>query len=278
MSRQITTATSGVVDTLLRWCGRTRVGVAILVVSLAGFVWVTAHDAQALRMTDFEVYVQGSSRLFAGDLYTRLYSDDHLPFTYPPFGALLLLPLALLPLTVGKIIWLGLSIVALWVAVRRVIEWAGLGAYQQAAGGLALSVTGLALWLQPVRSTLLYGQVNLILMAVLVVGLSSARPLVAGLSVGLTAGVKLIPAANVLYLAVANRYRAVAVAILNFWRRWPWGRLPASVKPGTTSPTWSSIRRARGISGARATSPSVGLSRASSAQTGCRSGWSLPRS
>ena len=278
MSRQITTATIGVVDTLLRWCGRTWVGVAILVVSLAGFVWVTAHDAQALRMTDFEVYVQGSSRLFAGDLYTRLYSDDHLPFTYPPFGALLLLPLALLPLTVGKIIWLGLSIVALWVAVRRVIEWAGLGAYQQAAGGLALSVTGLALWLQPVRSTLLYGQVNLILMAVLVVGLSSARPLVAGLSVGLTAGVKLIPAANVLYLAVANRYRAVAVAILTFLATVALGAIAG------VGQTWHYFTdlvfdpsRAGDLWGTSNQSLRGALARFS-AQTGCRSGWSLPRS
>jgi alpha-1,2-mannosyltransferase len=75
----------------------------------------------------------------------------------------------------------------------------------------AMLATALALWIEPVRTTLNYGQVNLVLAAIVLAGMVSTRPVLSGLGVGLTAGIKLTPALSGIYF-LANRRWAAA-----FW-------------------------------------------------------------
>jgi len=186
-----------------------RLAAAALAVSLA------AHFALQLvpkttTMIDLRVYRHASPGLFGGTLYDfRLgeFSEQFpLPFTYPPFAALLFLPLSWLPWGLVRFGWQLLSIGCLyWIArcsMRLVIP--------AAPARYAVLWTAAAMWMEPVRTTFNYGQVNIVLVAVLLSALVAARSSVAGLGVGLAAGVKLVPAVSGLYFLACRRYAAAA--------------------------------------------------------------------
>lgn len=64
------------------------------------------------EMVDFEVNYQAAKRLRLGETLYRA-SDGHYQFKYMPFSAFLYLPLSLLPLSVAKGMWYGISLVSL---------------------------------------------------------------------------------------------------------------------------------------------------------------------
>ena len=138
-----------------------------------------------------------------------------LPFTYPPIAAVVLAPLALLPmtaadtlLTVGSI---ALAAVVLLVFLRRLARSAAESVW--AAGWLLPA----ALLLEPVRSTLAYGQINIVLMALVTLDCLTAEPRwPRGALTGLAAAVKLTPAAFVLFFLLRRDYRAAATAAGSF--------------------------------------------------------------
>jgi alpha-1,2-mannosyltransferase len=159
---------------------------------------------------DLDVYRHGSQVwLSGGNLYGRLPGVD-LSFTYPPIAAVLLSPLSLVPMAVaGTVLTLG-SVLLLVVVLRifrpTVAEWPWAVAWLLPA----------ALFLEPVRSTLLYGQVNIVLMALVSLDcMTSAPRWPRGALVGLAAAIKLTPVAFVLYLLLRRDYRAVVVAIVS---------------------------------------------------------------
>ena len=74
-----------------------------------------------------------------------------------------------------------------------------------------------ALLLEPVRTTLAYGQINIVLMALVALdGLTEEPRWPRGALVGLAAAVKLTPAAFVLFFLLRRDYRAAAVAGVSF--------------------------------------------------------------
>ena len=151
------------------------------------------------------------------DLYGQvpLIQGLPLPFTYPPLAAVLLAPLALLPmaaagtlLTVGSI---ALAAVVLRMFLRRL---AGPASASLWAVGWLLPP---ALLLEPVRSTLAYGQINIALMALVALDCLAVAPRwPRGALTGLAAAVKLTPAAFVLFFLLRRDYRAAAVAGVSF--------------------------------------------------------------
>ncbi|WP_370947110.1 glycosyltransferase 87 family protein [Amycolatopsis sp. cg5] len=159
---------------------------------------------------DLEVYRFGSQALVAGrDPYgllpvTRV--GVSLPFIYPPFGALALLPLAIPPLTVAALLMTGLTLAALWAAMRVVIRrlWT---VTPRTASVAALVCTALAL--EPVRGTLSFGQINMLLMALVVVDcLAEKPPWPRGMLVGIAAAIKVTPAAFLLFFLLRKDFRA----------------------------------------------------------------------
>jgi alpha-1,2-mannosyltransferase len=168
---------------------------------------------------DLEVYRLGvRTWLDGGDMYGPLpatISGLALPFIYPPFAAMVLLPLVLTPWTVAWVGLFALSLAALavtlYVVARRVWPAGGRG------GALSLSTTALplALVLEPVRETVEFGQINLVLMALVAVDCLAVRTRwPRGLLVGLAAAVKLTPAAFVLFFLLRRDTRAAAVTVL----------------------------------------------------------------
>jgi alpha-1,2-mannosyltransferase len=178
---------------------------------------VLAATGQA-KFTDLHVYrMGGDALLHGGSLYGLHYAG--LPFTYPPFAAIVFAVVAVLPwalaaalLTVGSAITLP---VMLYLALRLppVLSWLD----SRDAWRLALAVAAAAVWLEPVRTTLGYGQVDLFLAAAVLYDLTlpdSVRR--KGVATGLAAGFKLTPAIFVVYLLITRRYRAAGTAAAAF--------------------------------------------------------------
>lgn len=168
---------------------------------------------------DLEVYRLGvTTWLAGGDMYGPLpptLSGLALPFIYPPFAAMVLTPLALLPWTPAWMLLSALSLtslaVTLYAFALRCWPAGGRGG-ALAAASLALP---LALWIEPVVETFSFGQVNLVLMALVAVDCLTVRTRwPRGLLVGIAAAVKLTPAAFVLYFLLRRDYRSAGVAVV----------------------------------------------------------------
>lgn len=193
----------------------------LLLLSVAADVVVTELGPDPFNMIDLAVYVQGAGHLTDGNLYDFLSGASRLPFTYPPFSALVFAPLNWLPWTVTRVIWHAGSIAALTAILYltlRLLGRAGPGAGRPipSLGGTLLAGTAAAMWLEPVRTNFNYGQINLFL-AVLVLGAAvAARDALAGTLVGLAAGIKLVPAVTGLYLLAQRRYAAALWSVLVF--------------------------------------------------------------
>lgn len=168
---------------------------------------------------DLEVYRFGvRAWLSGGDIYGSLPATNlgiALPFIYPPFAAIALSPMALIPLDPAVVLNFGLSVTALAVTIylvaRRLLPGGRLPALLVA--GFALP---LALWLEPVRETMGFGQINLFLMVLVAVDCLVERPRwPRGLLVGIAAAIKLTPGVFLLYFLVRKDFRAAGVAVLS---------------------------------------------------------------
>ena len=176
---------------------------------------VAAAVAGALRggFTDLFVYQYGGRAVLDGlPLYESGDPVTGLPFTYPPFAAVVMVPLALLPAWLAAALWTGASVGALAavvVVVRRALG-------RPAPGWLVALLTGGALALEPVWQNLTFGQVNLFLMLAVLVDLVRPERRWSGVLVGIAAGVKLTPLVFVVLLVLVGRRTAAGRAALAF--------------------------------------------------------------
>jgi alpha-1,2-mannosyltransferase len=168
---------------------------------------------------DLDVYrIGGRAWLHGTALYGSLpktSSGVALPFSYPPIAAVLLSPLALPPMTTAGTL-LALATMTLTALVLRVFLRSAAG--PEAAGSRAVGwLLPVALLLEPVRNTLTYGQVNVVLMALVTADCLTAAPRwPRGALVGLAAAVKLTPLGFVLFFLVRRDYRAAGTALACF--------------------------------------------------------------
>ncbi|WP_432827492.1 glycosyltransferase 87 family protein [Dactylosporangium sp. CA-092794] len=151
---------------------------------------------------DLRVY-HGAVRLWldGGDLYAYREPGPqrNYGFTYPPFAAVCFVPLALLPFAAALAV-----ITAASVAGSAALLWVWFRRWLPVMAGLILLVA-----LEPWRDTLSFGQINLVLLALVGLDLLVLRR---GPLVGLAVAVKLTPALFIGYLLIARRYREAFVA------------------------------------------------------------------
>lgn len=171
----------------------TAVGACLF--SFAAF-WVAQRAAQ-VSMIDLMVYrAEGATVRAGGDLYALRTTAAQLPTTYPPFAALLFTPLTLLDDS-------GLRTLATAGNLALLVAFVGLSLrlVGHTRGDTVWWVAAVAVWCEPVWTTLRYGQINLLL-AVLVLWDLTRRPgdRLAGLGIGLAAAVKLTPALFAVFL------------------------------------------------------------------------------
>ena len=223
--RQAATGFAG----LLRRPASRRARVALVAVNLAAVAaFLVSYSRHGVGFgpyrIDLGVYrMGGQTWLHGGDLYRQVLVTGglRLPFTYPPVAAVVLAPLALLPVTVAStVLTVGsvrLAGVVLGVFLRR-LAGPVVGSLR-AAGSLWAAgwLLPAALLLEPVRSTLAYGQINIVLMALVTLDCLTAAPRwPRGALTGLAAALKLTPAAFVLFFVLRRDYRAAAWAGVSF--------------------------------------------------------------
>ena len=120
------------------------------------------------------VYRFAAERLLAGlDLYSTGLTGKpgELLFIYPPFAAVCALPLALLDSSAVHLLWLLGVVATLTYAVVRMLKSTGMQVGEGLFSLVALLV-GVIAWLEPIRLTAELGQINLVLLALVVADLS----------------------------------------------------------------------------------------------------------
>jgi alpha-1,2-mannosyltransferase len=173
---------------------------------------------------DTAVYRSGAIALLTGEpLYDTMSLSAEpwwaqLPFTYPPTGALLFIPLALFPTQIAWGVLGALSVLALALVVRVAIQNVRTRPVWMTPARTTITVTLLALCLEPVWRTLFLGQINLILMALVVTDvllLKNSRYF-GGVLIGVAAAVKLTPLIFVPHLWLTGRKKDAVRALVTF--------------------------------------------------------------
>ncbi|MGY0005885.1 glycosyltransferase family 87 protein [Micromonospora sp. I033] len=191
---------------------------------------------------DLKIYMRAMDWWAAGHpLYDYVQPDrvqGALYFTYPPFAALLLRPFALLPLGATIAIFTVLTVVGVVVTTR----WLVLPVVRRHDLPELFTVTVavlLVLAVESTRETLTFGQINMLLVVLILGDLLFAVPQGrrwAGVGVGLAAALKLFPGIFVLYLLATRRWRAAAVAAVTAALA---TLLAAAVAPGDSWRFWT---------------------------------------
>lgn len=154
-----------------------RLAPVLLVLSIAARLAWTYFVPNGANFVDLHVYVGGAATLdgHAGALYDYVYADQTpdfpLPFTYPPFAAVVFYPLHLLPFGLVAFCWQIGIIAALYGVVR--ISQLLLGG--PAPRRVAMLWTAVGIWTEPLRSTFDYGQVNVVLVLAVLYAVYSNR-------------------------------------------------------------------------------------------------------
>jgi alpha-1,2-mannosyltransferase len=196
---------------------------------------------------DLDVYRAGGAAVLHGAALYRSAGSDvlfrtagaDLPFTYPPIAAVLFAPLAPLSRPLAITLFTGLSLTALALSLalllrRQAPDWPA-----QRTWAVGLLVTAASPLAEAVRDTVSYGQVNLVLMALISADCLIVKPWwPRGLLVGLAAAVKLTPLGFLLFFVVRREWRAagtVAVSTLG------WTLLGVVLRPRDSLVYWTQV-------------------------------------
>ena len=162
-------------------------------------------------MVDLDVYRLAGQVLLDGGNFYQL--PGALQFLYPPFAALLAMPLALLPVALVQIAWTVAGAVMIVAVLHR---------WGQTGWRLSLWSSAVVYAVLPVSQTFAFGQLGILLVALVALDLAPGpralpgrRLLPEGVLTGVAAALKLTPMIFVLYLLAARRWRAALTATIS---------------------------------------------------------------
>ncbi|GIJ26890.1 membrane protein [Micromonospora qiuiae] len=190
------------------------VTVVVLAVAVAAFLSVAA-----VRHGFFDLQVYRGALVWwvhdGGEIYDYLRPGTQYGFTYPPFAALMMLPMAYLSWHPAIVVS-----VAAGAATSAVVIWWLLDPVSRRAGWTRWFAFAVALCLaaafEPMRETINFGQVNTLLLFLVAVDLLRLLPggsRWAGIGIGLATAIKLTPGIFIVYLLVTGRVRAAVTAV-----------------------------------------------------------------
>jgi len=204
------------------------VGAVAFAVVLGGWLYYALSHPEGITLwpVDLGVYRNGGlivrhvSPPYDAKLYYPLYDwptdNEALKFTYTPFAALFFAVVSFVPWGILPRLTQVANLIFLFIAA-----WCTMGAlgYRDRRVRLGGALLGFAAGLltEPVFRTLYLGQINLLLMAVLIWDLrqpDSRRW--KGVATGLAAGIKLVPLVFIPYLLLTRKFRAAAMATGGF--------------------------------------------------------------
>ncbi len=205
--------------TRIRPAGWLVLAVALFLLAVAGYaLLVHALPRDYWTQTDATVY-RGAGlavRHQPAGLYALGLGPAKQPFTYTPFAALLFAAASPLSFADWQVV---LAVVT--IGLLPVVAYQALGIAGRPAGiarvAAAFAIAAVSLWLEPVAMTLFFGQINLVLLVLVVGDLALPdRTRGKGIGIGLATAVKLTPLIFVAYLLLTRRVRAAAVSALTF--------------------------------------------------------------
>ncbi|MFJ6000960.1 glycosyltransferase 87 family protein [Arthrobacter sp. NPDC092385] len=206
---------------------RPAAATAVATAAAGAVVLAVVVLAAQIHGLDLSVYREGALALLGRAGEKDLYDDAlvqtdtrGLPFTYPPFAALLFVPLALVPagLALGIVTALSCAcLVAVSVVVVRYLRHGGTphrpADWTPAAVVAAMLLIGIS---GPWREGLGFGQVNALLMVLVLADLLRSTRLPSGVLIGLAAGIKLTPLAFGLVFLARRDWRSLAWMAASF--------------------------------------------------------------
>ncbi|HUZ52019.1 MAG TPA: glycosyltransferase 87 family protein [Streptosporangiaceae bacterium] len=174
------------------------------------------HTHAVLTWYDLNVY--NDAGLITRQLPSILYTWELKPgiqFTYTPFAAVIFAGGSFLKYSALRWIMTGTGL-----ACIPLTAWLTLGGMGRRGTGrltAALAVSALALWIEPVVKALFLGQIEPLLMLLVVWDLTRNDDRKwKGIGIGLAAGIKLVPLIFIPYLLLAGKFRQAAVATGTF--------------------------------------------------------------
>ncbi len=191
---------------------------ALAGVALVAWTAAVAYADLGSRFSlDLRVYRAAAKSLLAGhDPYQLQFTSYHLPFTYPPAALFALSPLSFGSVHLVEALWWcvnALALVAiLYLGVRTALEMP-----KARSLWIALAfgpIIGLAF--EPLRSNTTYGQINIVLLLLVVIDITGSPRRVSGVLIGLAGAIKLTPLAYLLYFAVKGAWRSVLRGAVTF--------------------------------------------------------------
>ncbi len=203
-------------------------GVVAFVVVLA--MWAIYAGLHPLGYTlypvDLGVYRDGGlivrhiSPPYDGQLANPLYDwplkNEALKFTYTPFAALFFAMVSFVPWAILPRLSQVVNLVALVAATWCTMGALGYRDRRVRAGGALLGAAA-GLLTEPVFRTMYLGQINLILMALIIWDLRQPDGRWwKGIATGLAAGIKLVPLIFIPYLLLTRKFRQAVVAFVSF--------------------------------------------------------------
>ena len=214
----------------VRVSARTKVSIGIALIAVNLFVlWRFARSPLNVYgplsfggyRLDLDVYRIGSTIWrHGGSLYGALPNTSggiNLPFTYPPAAAIIFAPLSLIPFDVASVLITLATVVSLLVVLVLAVRSLGLKAQGADRWLLIGALLPLALLVEPVRQTLGFGQVNVLLMVLVALDcLTATKRWPRGVLIGIAAAVKLTPAAFILFFIVRRDWRSAAYTVAGF--------------------------------------------------------------
>jgi alpha-1,2-mannosyltransferase len=158
---------------------------------------------------DLDVYIRGATAVLHHEAIYNV-TEQGLRFTYTPFAAVLFVPFALLgnvdarwALTAGSVVCYLLVVVVCARRLRMTLASAGL-----------VGLAGLAF--EPFARNILLGQINLVLVALVVVDLFVVPRRYRGMLIGLATGIKLVPGAFIFFLVLKREWGAALRSVAAF--------------------------------------------------------------
>jgi alpha-1,2-mannosyltransferase len=187
---------------------------AITMVCYGAFIFTHPTNTW-LAPVDLHVYLRGGrSVLHHAALYD--WPGTTMQFTYPPVAALFFAVLAALPWHLVLGLWTLASLAALLATVWVTLGGLGYTGTRVRAGGTLLFAAVL-FWSTPVLHVVYLGQIELLLMALVMWDLcQSEQRWWQGIGVGVAAGIKLVPLIFIPYLLLTGRIRQAVVAAATF--------------------------------------------------------------
>ena len=181
---------------------------------------------------DIDVYQMGAQAwlhhrpLYANGVLFHTPGGLDLPFTYPPLAAIVFCPFAWLGMPTASIVItfvnLALLIVSIFVLLTSLDVWSSTsklsGPPWLRRFWLTLMVVAVsAIWLEPIKSNFAFGQINVVLMTLVLADCLPRRtPWPRGLLLGVGVALKLTPAVFLLYFLLRRDGRAALTALWSF--------------------------------------------------------------